>query len=79
VLDLLLARAIVALPEGADADLPELHEARRAAVDVPGYRSAGLPVRTMGRGMDEDELFFRAALAGGAVLGEEIDGIREDR
>jgi hypothetical protein len=26
----------------------------------------------MGRSIDEDELFFRAALAGGTALGEEI-------
>jgi hypothetical protein len=29
----------------------------------------------MGRGPDEDELFFRAALAGGSVLGDTIDGV----
>ena len=42
---------------------------------MDGYRASGLPVRTMGRTIDEDELFFRAALAGGAVLAEEIHGI----
>lgn len=78
VLDLLLAPAVVALPAGADEAVPGSHDVRRADGDVPGYRSAGLPARTMGRGIDEDELFFRAALAGGAVLGEEIDGIRAD-
>jgi hypothetical protein len=29
----------------------------------------------MGRGPDEDDLFFRASLAGGSVLGELIDGV----
>jgi hypothetical protein len=29
----------------------------------------------MGRSIDEDELFFRAALAAGRVLGEEIAGV----
>jgi hypothetical protein len=33
----------------------------------------------MRRGIDEDELFFRAALAGGVVLAEEIDGVRAGR
>jgi hypothetical protein len=33
----------------------------------------------MGRGIEEDELFFRAALAGGVVLAEELSGVREDR
>ena len=79
VLELLLAPAIVALPGGADVELPGRHEVREAAVDLDGYRSSGLPARTMGRGIDEDELFFRSALAGGAVLGEEIDGLRADR
>jgi hypothetical protein len=32
-------------------------------------------VTTMGRTVVEDELFFRAALAGGAVLGQETHGI----
>ncbi|MEX2196503.1 MAG: DUF3866 family protein [Thermoleophilaceae bacterium] len=79
VLGLLLAPALVALPEGVDAEVPAEHEVRKAATDVPGYRGAGLPARTMGRGIEEDELFFRAALAGGAVLGHEINGIRTDR
>lgn len=79
VLDMLLAPVVVALPEGAEAQVPGKHAVREAAVDVPGYRSAGLPARTMGRGIDEDELFFRSALAGGAVLGDEIHGIRTNR
>jgi hypothetical protein len=79
VLELLLRPAIVALPPGADVALPGDHEARETEVDLGGYRSSGLPARTMGRGMDEDELFFAAALAGGAVLAEEIDGVRAHR
>ena len=79
VLELLLAPAVVALPPHAGADLPGEHEVREAQVDVRGYRSSGLPARSMGRGMDEDELFFAAALAGGAVLAEEIDGVRAHR
>ncbi len=41
--------------------------ARRRA-DLAGYRAADLPDRTMGRSIDEDELFFAAALAAGSVL-----------
>jgi hypothetical protein len=29
----------------------------------------------MGRSLEEDELFFRAALAGGEALAKEIDGV----
>jgi hypothetical protein len=71
VLELLLKPALVAVPAGALVDLPGEHEARAAEVDLEGYAASGLPARTMGRSIDEDELFFRAALAGGAVLAEE--------
>jgi len=46
------------------------HDWRRAGVDLPGYAASGLPATTMGRGLAEDPLFFGAALAGGAALGE---------
>lgn len=78
VLALLLAPALVALPAGAEVELPADHRPREADPDLDGYRSSGLPARSMGRGMEEDELFFAAALAGGVVLGEEIDGVRAD-
>jgi hypothetical protein len=75
LLELLLAPVDVALPE--PFDVPGAgHRARCATVDLDGYRGSGLPASTMGRGIDEDELFFRAALAGGAVLAEAIDGVR---
>jgi hypothetical protein len=68
----------VAMPE--PIELPGRgHRGRSAAVDLDGYRGAGLPATTMGRGIDEDELFFRAALAGGTVLAEEINGVRAGR
>jgi hypothetical protein len=76
VLALLLREIDVAMPDSRP--VPG-HRARRAAVDLDGYRGSGLPATTMGRGIDEDELFFRAALAGGAVLAEEIDGVRKGR
>jgi hypothetical protein len=72
VLELLLRPAIVALPSGESVDLPDAAEPRTADADRIGYAASGLPARTMGRSIEEDELFFRAALAGGAVLAEEI-------
>ena len=39
--------------------------------DLDGYAGSGLPGRTMGRSIAEDDLFFRAALAGGDVLAAE--------
>jgi hypothetical protein len=78
VLERLLKGVEVALPE--PVELPgDGHRARAVAVDLDGYRGSGLPASTMGRGIDEDELFFRAALAGGVVLAEEINGVRAGR
>jgi hypothetical protein len=37
-------------------------------VDLGGYAASGLPASTMGRDLDEDPLFFAAALAAGAAL-----------
>jgi hypothetical protein len=73
VLGMMLRPVVVALPEGEAPELPGSdHEARAAAADLDGYAASGLPARTMGRGADEDPLFFRAALAGGTVLAAEI-------
>jgi len=77
VLELLLKPVHVALPE--HQPLPGRHQGVSATVDLDGYRGSGLPATTMGRGIDQDELFFRAALAGGAVLAEEIDVVRAGR
>ncbi len=46
------------------------HDWRRASIDLPAYAASGLSVHTMGRGLAQDPLFFGAALAGGAALGE---------
>jgi hypothetical protein len=66
--------------EGTDAvDLPSVLDALHEAcddrhdvavepVDLAGYSASGLPARTMGRTIDEDPLFFAAALAAGAAL-----------
>ena len=77
VLELLLRPVHVALPE--PRPLPGDHQGVSAAVDLDGYRASGLPAITMGRGIDQDGLFFRAALAGGAVLAEEIGVVRASR
>jgi hypothetical protein len=77
VLELLLKPVHVALPE--HRPLPGGHQGVSAAVDLDGYRASGLPATTMGRAIDQDGLFFRAALAGGAVLAEEIDVFRAGR
>jgi hypothetical protein len=71
VLEMMLRPALVALPAGDVYVLPGAHEARAAETDLEGYRASGLPASTMGRGIDDDELFFRASLAGGTVLAEE--------
>jgi len=72
VLALLLAPVAVALPAEVAAALPDRHERRAARADVAGYRDSGLPTRTMGRGLEQDELFFAAALAAGTALGEAL-------
>ena len=81
VLDLLLAgvsvpapAALTDLPGGAEAAAAlreaagERHLLLDADADVDGYAESGLPTRTMGRNLDEDRLFFAAALAAGAAL-----------
>jgi hypothetical protein len=73
VLKLLLRPVVVAVPE--ELEIPGQHEYRTGAGDLEGYLESGLPARTMGRGPEEDELFFRASLAGGSVLGGLIDGV----
>jgi hypothetical protein len=75
VLDLLLAPVEVAVPAGQaeiDVALAEAgggrHRLRSAVADLEGYAASGLPVRTMGRSIEEDPLFFAAPLAAGGVL-----------
>jgi hypothetical protein len=80
LLELLLARVDVAVPESTD--LPGLEEAtahlrsaaadrhhlRQAPVNLKGYSQSGLPTRTMGREFTQDPLFFAAPLAAGHLL-----------
>jgi len=70
VLSLLLEPVVVATPEGWEEPGAgdERHDWRRAPAELEGYKSSGLPATTMGRAIDEDALFFAAALAGGRVL-----------
>lgn len=76
VLGLMLVPATVAVPDGDVPHVPASaagrHRVRVGEADLEGYRASGLPARTMGRDLDEDPLFFRAALAGGSVLAAEI-------
>jgi Protein of unknown function (DUF3866) len=71
VLDLLLRPVDVAVPADSGLDVGP-HTPIGASGDLDGYRGSGLPATTMGRGIEDDELFFRAALAGGAVLGKAV-------
>jgi hypothetical protein len=74
VLELLLAPVTVAVPPGEGDGVPQGagHEVLEVDADVSGYAASGLPARTMGRGLDEDRLFFAAALAAGRALGAKI-------
>jgi hypothetical protein len=74
VLQMLLSPVLVPLPEGVPVEVGS-HERAEFAVDLQGYAGSGLPRVTMGRALEEDELFFKAALAGGEALAKEIDGI----
>ncbi len=74
-LDLLLAPIEVAVPMGEEEVLVSLelacagrHQLQVGAIDLDGYSATGLPSQTMGRGIDDDPLFFAAALAAGRLL-----------
>ncbi|MFI5027930.1 MAG: DUF3866 family protein [Solirubrobacterales bacterium] len=75
VMSLLLAAVEVPVPAGEAVPIAILAEAcgwrhslREEPVDLAGYAASGLPALTMGRGIEEDPLFFAAALAAGAAL-----------
>lgn len=48
------------------------HRLSEHPVDIGRYAASGLPTRTMGRDIAEDELFFAAPLAAGAALAAAI-------
>lgn len=73
VLELLLAPVTVAIPEGEPEIAASLepfdHDVEQVSADLAGYAAAGLPATTMGRSLQDDPLFFKAALAAGTYLG----------
>jgi hypothetical protein len=75
VLELLLAAVEIPVPTNEPVPIAVLataagwrHRLREAPVDLAGYAASGLPAKTMGRTIEEDPLFFAAALAAGAAL-----------
>jgi Protein of unknown function (DUF3866) len=78
VLKLLLAPVEIAIPE----EEPEIavslkpfdHHLEPVAVDLDAYAAADLPTTTMGRSLQEDPLFFAAALAAGGLLADRVAG-----
>jgi hypothetical protein len=72
LLALCLGTVLVPWPAGSD---PPDWLAGRGEVDVEGWRDAcaGLPLSHMGRGTDDDPLFFAAAYAAGRAASEQID------
>ena len=69
VLELLLAPVKVGLsPDAPRVDELAGHEVAVFEPDLEGYAASGLPSRTMGRDLDDDQLFFAQALAGGGAL-----------
>jgi hypothetical protein len=74
VLELLLAPVQIPVPAG-DPSPPALtdtvgvrHKLVEAPAEISAYEETGLPSRTMGRSIQEDPLFFEAALASGNAL-----------
>jgi hypothetical protein len=78
LLDLLLAPADVAIPENephiAEALAGSQHRVHPVPVDLASYAAADLPTTTMGRSLQDDPLFFAAALAAGRLLAERVAG-----
>jgi Protein of unknown function (DUF3866) len=75
VLQLLLGAVEIPVPANEPVPIAVLataagwrHHLREVPVDLPGYAATGLPAKTMGRSLEEDPLFFAAALAAGAAL-----------
>lgn len=78
VLEMLLVPVQIAVP----TDSPEIAETLRAAeshhrltevpADLGAYAASGLPTTTMGRTIDQDQLFFAAPLAAGAALARSL-------
>jgi hypothetical protein len=50
------------------------HDIAVEPIDLDGYAASGLPTWTMGRTIEQDPLFFAAALASGRALAGAIAG-----
>ena len=75
VMSMLLAAVEVPVPAGEAVPIAVLaeacgwhHKLVEAPADLRGYADSGLPAGTMGRGIEEDPLFYAAPLAAGAAL-----------
>ncbi len=78
VLELLLGGVEVPLPAGNPEVAARLtdaaggrHQLHEAQPDLTGYVASDLPSQVMGRGIEEDQLFFAAPLAAGVALRRE--------
>lgn len=78
ILEMLLGEVTIPMPSANPeiaAKLTEAavvrHKLTEAEPDLAGYSASGLPVKTMGRSIEEDALFFAAPLAAGAALRRE--------
>lgn len=78
VLQLLLAPVEIAVPSGSPEIATQLadaagdrHKLHEVPAELDSYANAGLPTRTMGRDLEEDQLFYAAPLAAGACLRRE--------
>jgi len=77
VLGMLLAGVTVPVPEEEPDDVAskladavgDRHQLHASLPDPAGYAASGLPTHTMGRSLEDDKLFFLAALAAGKALG----------
>ncbi len=81
VLELLLGGVGIPVPVDSPEAVAELagaagdrHQLHKAQPDLAGYAATGLPSQVMGRGIEEDKLFFSAALAAGHALGVSAAG-----
>jgi uncharacterized protein DUF3866 len=75
VLELLLGAVEIPVPTNEPVPIAILataagwrHRLRESPVDLAAYAGTGLPAKTMGRSLEEDPLFFAAALAAGGAL-----------
>ncbi len=75
VIKMLLGPVEIVVPAGDPVPIAILaqaagwrHRLHEAPANTAGYAASGLPAKTMGRTIEEDPLFFAAALAAGGAL-----------